>query len=201
MPNGCTLPDASAALFAIEVRYGPMNNVTTVVENVEFAKSYMYQPRCSRTLYSGIVKRAASLYPIAGQSHSTSARLRFDGHEIFSQCGLISNQRARFRAGEPWRDSDIRGAARRKIIRRRRTYRMRVRFRKGSIRIGAALAIGPAKTGKIRAGADARSCESNVRPVRILHPWRQSGWEFHGFGRVHHSEPGDSRGRGGEWRS
>src|SRR5580704_15578045 len=47
------MPCASAAFFASTVKYGPRNSVTTVVENAEFAKSYIYHPRCSRALYMG----------------------------------------------------------------------------------------------------------------------------------------------------
>ena len=50
MPSGCTRPSAPAAAFASAVRYGPRKSVTTVLANVEFAQSYMYQPRCSRLL-------------------------------------------------------------------------------------------------------------------------------------------------------
>ena len=39
MPNGWTYPAVSAAVRATEVRYGPVNTVTTVVVKAEFAKS------------------------------------------------------------------------------------------------------------------------------------------------------------------
>ncbi len=39
MPRGWTYPAGSAAARATEVRYGPVNTVTTVVEKAEFAKS------------------------------------------------------------------------------------------------------------------------------------------------------------------
>ena len=43
MPQRFIKPDASAALSAIEVKYGPKNKVMTVVEKAEFAQSYKYQ--------------------------------------------------------------------------------------------------------------------------------------------------------------
>ena len=39
MPRGWTYPAGSAAARATEVRYGPVNTVTTVVVKAEFAKS------------------------------------------------------------------------------------------------------------------------------------------------------------------
>jgi hypothetical protein len=39
MPRGWTYPAGSAAAREMEVRYGPVNTVTTVVVKAEFAKS------------------------------------------------------------------------------------------------------------------------------------------------------------------
>ncbi len=47
-PSGCTLPWASAASLAMEVRYGPRNTVRTVAEKAALAQSLMYQPNCMR---------------------------------------------------------------------------------------------------------------------------------------------------------
>jgi hypothetical protein len=56
-PHSEIIPAASALFSAMEVKYGPMKRLITVVENAELAQSYKYQLR--RTPF--LVKKPTSL--------------------------------------------------------------------------------------------------------------------------------------------